>query len=216
MRSYGDKPKWFTDKVPSGLLPAFGIVDGDGNERIYTESKVLMDIIEIMYPPEDGYLDMDGFKNSEDLVKLERELFSSWCNLVFRPPSRNAAPSWVESVSEGIFMKGKGGGRDGGENNQIVDVRVTRFIDDLTRVSEALDKSGIRLLLFTFFFIHSHFLKYGLTKERKKKHTHTHKKKYTHKHTPLSLSQPHQTPHGSTPPPTPPPSISSTYPTSSE
>ena len=141
------------------MLPAFGIVDGDGNERIYTESKVLMDIVEIMYPPEDGYLDMDGFKNSEDLVKLERELFSSWCNLVFRPPSRNAAPSWVESVSEGIFMKGKGGGRDGGENNKIVDVRVTRFIDDLTRVSEALDKSGIRFLLFTFFSFT--FFEYG-------------------------------------------------------
>ena len=162
MRSYGDKPKWFTDKVPSGLLPAFGIVDGDGNERIYTESKVLMDIVEIMYPPEDGYLDMDGFKNSEDLVKLERELFSSWCNLVFRPPSRNAAPSWVESVSEGIFMKGKGGGRDGGENNQIVDVRVTRFIDDLTRVSEALDKSGIVYYYYFFLpFIPTFFFEYG-------------------------------------------------------
>ena len=27
MRSYGDKPKWFLDKVPSGLLP---VIELDG------------------------------------------------------------------------------------------------------------------------------------------------------------------------------------------
>eukprot|EP00971_Amphidinium_carterae_P160253 3177052-Amphidinium_carterae.1 len=41
MRSYGDKPEWFLEKVPRGLLPA---VEIDG--RFMTESLEIMMAIE--------------------------------------------------------------------------------------------------------------------------------------------------------------------------
>ena len=39
MRSYGDKPKWFLDKVPNGLLPA---IDIDG--QFMTDSLPIMQV----------------------------------------------------------------------------------------------------------------------------------------------------------------------------
>ena len=45
MRSYGDKPKWFLDKVPSGLLP---VIELDG--RMITESLVIMQLLDGSFP----------------------------------------------------------------------------------------------------------------------------------------------------------------------
>ena len=90
MRSYGAKPKSFTSKVPSGLLP---VVELDG--RIVTESLVIMQMLEQEFPggdfgpygpamlPAPG--DAEGLARANKLLKLERVLFSDWCGLVFRP-----------------------------------------------------------------------------------------------------------------------------------
>ena len=81
MRSYGDKPKWFMDKVPSGLLP---VLELDG--RMITESLVIMQILDETFP-ERPLLPTDGAQRgrANELLKLERELFGWWCQLTFRP-----------------------------------------------------------------------------------------------------------------------------------
>jgi glutathione S-transferase len=85
MRSYGDKPQEFMRKVPGGLLPA---IEVDG--KVITESSVIMDLLDQWHPSSDGFKPMmpqddAGMKRFQQLSRLERELFSWWCTLLFRP-----------------------------------------------------------------------------------------------------------------------------------
>ena len=84
MRSYGDKPAWFLNKVPGGLLP---VMELDG--QLITESLVLMQALDQAYPdqgprmvPPEG---TDERKRAQELLGLERQLFSHWCALTFQP-----------------------------------------------------------------------------------------------------------------------------------
>ena len=79
MRSYGDKPQAFLEKIPSGLLP---VVEIDG--QLITESLVIMQILEREFPGRTT-LPEDKFEAANVLLRLERQLFSDWCGFVFRP-----------------------------------------------------------------------------------------------------------------------------------
>lgn len=75
MRSYGDKPREFLQKVPSGLLPALEV-----NGKIITESQVIMELLDQWHPVEDGYKpmlpdesDAAGKEKYKTLARLERE-----------------------------------------------------------------------------------------------------------------------------------------------
>lgn len=92
MRSYGDKPESFLRKVPSGLLPALSAEMPDGRLQVITESQVIMELLDQLHPVENGYKQMMPAKNDAKgqkrysvLANLERELFSWWCTLIFRP-----------------------------------------------------------------------------------------------------------------------------------
>lgn len=93
MRSYGDKPAEFLKLVPNGLLPALVIEDeATGRKKTITESQVIMEILDGMHPVSEGYVAMlpdrgddDGWQRTQVLARLERELFSAWCGLIFRP-----------------------------------------------------------------------------------------------------------------------------------
>jgi len=112
MRSYGDKPEWFLKKVPSGLLP---VIELDG--KIITESLVIMQIIENEFPNSVKMIPTDDndFDFANELMRLERQLFSDWCGLVFRPSG------------PGLF--GIGGGSGGPRK---------KFETTLDKVNEAL------------------------------------------------------------------------------
>jgi glutathione S-transferase len=84
MRSYGDKPAWYLEKVPNGLLPAIEI---DG--QFMTDSLPIMQVLDasfadegtpMMVPPEGPERD-----RASKLLGLERELFGAWCSLTFQP-----------------------------------------------------------------------------------------------------------------------------------
>jgi glutathione S-transferase len=100
MRSYGDKPREFLQKVPNGLLPAME-VDG----QIITESQVIMQLLDEWHSEDEGYKPMipSNEKRYDELARLERELFSWWCTLVFRP----------EGGLGGMFGGGKKDGMSG-------------------------------------------------------------------------------------------------------
>jgi glutathione S-transferase len=97
MRSYGDKPNDFLQKVPSGLLPALEIIDvnNSGRPTIITESAVIMQLLDewhsmknddedkIMVPPKES----SQYRQYQYLMQLERELFRWWCTFMFRPES---------------------------------------------------------------------------------------------------------------------------------
>mmetsp|Transcript_10317 Transcript_10317/g.18235 ORF Transcript_10317/g.18235 Transcript_10317/m.18235 type:complete len:449 (+) Transcript_10317:243-1589(+) len=92
MRSYGDKPESFLRIVPSGLLPALLVETSDGRKQAITESQVIMELLDQWHPVEDGYRQMmpaendaEGKARYKQLANLERELFSWWCTLIFRP-----------------------------------------------------------------------------------------------------------------------------------
>lgn len=75
MRSYGDKPSPFLQKVPGGLLPAIQVVS---NGQVITESQVIMELLDKWFPPEQGYRPMmpssdPDLKRYKMLARLERE-----------------------------------------------------------------------------------------------------------------------------------------------
>jgi len=76
MRSYGDKPPEFLQKVPGGLLPAMQVKGG----KIITESQVIMELLDQWHTVEDGYkpmlpdeTDVAGRETYQKLARLERE-----------------------------------------------------------------------------------------------------------------------------------------------
>lgn len=76
MRSYGDKPTWFLQKVRGGLLPA---IELDGN--FITESLTIMQILDREFPDGPPMIPPPGTEEREratTLLQLERELFSWW------------------------------------------------------------------------------------------------------------------------------------------
>ena len=92
MRSYGDKPQEFLRIVPSGLLPALLVETSDGRKQVVTESQVIMELLDSWHPVESGFKQMMPLEDDSaskqrymQLANLERELFSWWCTLIFRP-----------------------------------------------------------------------------------------------------------------------------------
>ncbi len=76
MRCYGDKERWYLKKVPSGMLPAIEI-----QNHIVTESDDILFTLEEIYGP------LGQSLNEQKVLehrRLERELFSSWCNWLCR------------------------------------------------------------------------------------------------------------------------------------
>jgi len=76
MRCYGDKERWYLKKVPSGMLPAIEI-----QNQVITESDDILLVLEKIYGPLGKPL------NEQQVLghrRLERELFSSWCNWLCR------------------------------------------------------------------------------------------------------------------------------------
>ena len=83
MRSYGDKPSWFLQKVRGGLLP---VIELDG--ELITESLTIMQILDGTFPDGPPMVPPAGSEEREraqTLLQLERELFSWWCTLTFQP-----------------------------------------------------------------------------------------------------------------------------------
>jgi glutathione S-transferase len=129
MRSYGDKPREFLQKVPSGLLPALEV-----NGQVITESSVIMDLLDRWHPPEDGYKPMmpqdeAGMRRYEQLARLERELFSWWCTLLFRPELGGGG----NAISR---LMGGGGGDGGGMSGSM-----QGFLDCIQKVNVELKKT---------------------------------------------------------------------------
>jgi len=76
MRCYGDKERWYLKKVPSGMLPAIEI-----QNHVITESDEILFVLEEIYGP------LGQSLNEQQVLshrRLERELFSSWCNWLCR------------------------------------------------------------------------------------------------------------------------------------
>jgi len=128
MRSYGDKPQEFMRKVPGGLLPA---IEVDG--KVITESQVIMELLDQWHTEADGYRsmlpregDQAAWTRYEQLARLERELFSWWCTLIFRP--------------EGPLL---GGGNPlaklmGGSKNSGMSSSMQGFLDCMKQVDQQL------------------------------------------------------------------------------
>ena len=108
MRSYGDKPTEFMRMVPGGLLPAITVERENGQKQVITESSVIMELLDQWHPTSEGYkpmlpeeTDAKGVKKFNELSQLERELFSWWCTLMFRPEGPNMSAPGIMSILSG-------------------------------------------------------------------------------------------------------------------
>lgn len=101
MRSYGDKPQSYLKLFPNGLLPAIILDD----QRL-TESLDIMLTLDSAFSPADGYIQMWPSQSSSEasralsLMRLERDLFSRWCSLVFRPPTAASKRRFLDGLDD--------------------------------------------------------------------------------------------------------------------
>ena len=85
MRCYGDKERWFTAKVPSGMLPALEL---DG--ALITESDEILLALERAFGPLPGSPALSS-ATVAPLRALERRLFAAWCGWLCYPLAPAAA-----------------------------------------------------------------------------------------------------------------------------
>lgn len=99
MRSYGDKPQSFLRIVPNGLLPAI-VVNGE----VMTESLDIMLFLDRTYsggkhpslwPTEGDH----QHERAVNLIRLERDLFGRWCNLLFRPGGSSSRRKFEDGLN---------------------------------------------------------------------------------------------------------------------
>lgn len=130
MRSYGDKPEEFMRLVRGGMLPALTVEKENGSIQTITESQVIMELLDTWHTEADGFKpmlpkddDSEGWARYDKLARLERELFSWWCTLIFRP--------------EGLRMGGAGLMNLLGKKNEMSGA-MTGFLDCIQKVDEEL------------------------------------------------------------------------------
>jgi len=82
MRSYGDKPDWFMQKNPSGMLP---VVEIDG--QMMSDSIRIMQALDSLDDtiPMVPRNDKQALARANSMMQLERQLFGAWCGYVFQP-----------------------------------------------------------------------------------------------------------------------------------
>ena len=100
MRSYGEKPQSFLEKVPGGFLPA---IELDG--KVVTESLDIMALLDRTFTTEKNLVPPAGtpeFERVKELLGLERRLFGSWCNYVFRGQGKGAFEKDLRAVNDAI------------------------------------------------------------------------------------------------------------------
>eukprot|EP00730_Choanoeca_flexa_P015389 TRINITY_DN7056_c0_g1_i1.p1 TRINITY_DN7056_c0_g1~~TRINITY_DN7056_c0_g1_i1.p1 ORF type:complete len:456 (+),score=88.06 TRINITY_DN7056_c0_g1_i1:48-1415(+) len=98
MWCYGKKDEYMR-MVPSGMLPA-AIMDGS----LYTESDVILDVLETKYPEPSlrpSSLSPDR-KLFDQLLKLERYLFSTWLGWLCRPGQDKAKQQAFEEALDEV------------------------------------------------------------------------------------------------------------------
>eukprot|EP00559_Dactyliosolen_fragilissimus_P009427 CAMPEP_0184858626 /NCGR_PEP_ID=MMETSP0580-20130426/3717_1 /TAXON_ID=1118495 /ORGANISM="Dactyliosolen fragilissimus" /LENGTH=529 /DNA_ID=CAMNT_0027354877 /DNA_START=275 /DNA_END=1864 /DNA_ORIENTATION=- len=136
MRSYGDKPAKFMSMVPNGLLPALAVEFDNGKKQIITESQVIMELLDQWHPTSDGYSamlpaedDREGQARYDQLARLERELFSWWCTLIFRPEGpRMGNSNGLMNLFSGSESRSK----------DNISGAMTGFLDCLSKVDKQL------------------------------------------------------------------------------
>lgn len=101
MRAYGDKPPSFLRLVPSGAVPAIAI-----NGNVMTESMEIMMYLEqtftgVNHPSLFPSSPMDAeYSRANRLIRLERDLFARWWDVVFRS---GGAPA-MKAFQDGLTM----------------------------------------------------------------------------------------------------------------
>lgn len=128
MRCYGDKPKEFLAKVPSGLLP---VLELDG--RVITESAVIMNILDETFPeiplmPKKGTPER---ARADQLMRLERRFFSDWLNWLCSDYNHDRAKAGFVACLDTIEeeLQAAGGPFFCGEQLTLVDITFTPMLE---------------------------------------------------------------------------------------
>jgi len=142
MRSYGDKPRSFLQKVPNGMLPA---LEDNRSGNVALDSAYIMEFLEDSYTASEGYKRMvpSPGEQSEDhkryryLMGLERELFRWWCTLVFRPEQPNPNGGNPAAAMMGKLL-GRDGENDQGNDDGYASPSMRAFVECLETVDDQL------------------------------------------------------------------------------
>lgn len=109
MRCYGDKPSSFLRLQPNGNIPV-AVVDG----KVYGQSNDIIFALEELFPEHKALLPAAQKVRAQELLRLERQIFSSW--MYWLTGSRSNQQAFVDTLqlvekalasSNGSFFMGK-------------------------------------------------------------------------------------------------------------
>jgi len=93
MRCYGPKERWYLAKVPNGMLPA---IELDG--KVITESDEILASLEATFGPLGKPM-----RSITALRRLERQLFSAWCQWLCYPARSAAEEARNQQMFEAVL-----------------------------------------------------------------------------------------------------------------
>lgn len=127
MRSYGDKPDWFLKKNPSGMLP---VVEIDG--QMMSDSIRIMQVLDSLDDtvPMLPRGDKGALGRANELMQMERELFSAWCSFVFQPGGfgQKSFEKTLDRVDKAL-LETDGPWFLGGDTPSIVDLQYVTHVE---------------------------------------------------------------------------------------
>ena len=127
MRCYGDKPAAFTRMQPSGQIPA-AVIDG----KVFGQSNDILADLESEAFAEYKSLrpDADQEPRAQELLRLERRLFSAWMYWLTSSGGRQNKATFTETLEEVERALAKGGGPFFmGESVTLVDFQYAPFLE---------------------------------------------------------------------------------------
>mmetsp|Transcript_28528 Transcript_28528/g.37323 ORF Transcript_28528/g.37323 Transcript_28528/m.37323 type:complete len:522 (-) Transcript_28528:303-1868(-) len=129
LRCYGDKPQWFRQLNPSGMLP---VAEIDG--KLITESNDIMQALEDQFPDHNPLIPRVSSPegaNMSGLLRLERELFSVWFRWLTSPLRDESQRIQFNAVMDRVnsALKESSGPYFLGEQLTIVDIMYTPFLE---------------------------------------------------------------------------------------
>lgn len=130
MRCYGDKPREFLSLQPNGNIPV-AIIDGkilnQSNDIIYALEQFFPDHKPLLPPKDDNIMRM----KAQELLRLERALFSSWMYWLTGSNSPRTKMAFVNTLNEveAELKASKGGDFFLGKDVSMVDFMFAPFLE---------------------------------------------------------------------------------------
>jgi len=123
MRCYGEKTREFMQLQPNGQIPV-AVIDG----KVYGQSNDILRVLETNFPDHKSLQPAEDSMRASELLRLERQLFSTWLGLLTGPGNYRAQFTQVLKQVDNALAS-SGGPFFMGKDVSLVDIAFVPFLE---------------------------------------------------------------------------------------